>query len=102
MFDPSAGSWVARAPMPTGRRTMVVGNLNGRALVMGGEITQQGDSFTANEEYNPATDSWRPLTPMLTGRHGAVAGTINGVVYVVGGGPIGGGTFTNVNEAFSF
>jgi glucose/arabinose dehydrogenase/N-acetylneuraminic acid mutarotase len=102
MYDPSVGSWVARASMLTGRRTMVVGNINGRAQVMGGEITQQGDSFKVNEEYDPATDSWRALTPMLTGRHGAVAGTINGVTYVVGGGPVGGGTFTNVNEAFSF
>jgi N-acetylneuraminic acid mutarotase len=102
MYDPSVGSWVARAPMLTGRRTMVVGNINGRAQVMGGEITQQGDSFKVNEEYDPVTDSWRTLSPMLTGRHGAVAGTINGVTYVVGGGPVGGGTFTNVNEAFSF
>jgi N-acetylneuraminic acid mutarotase len=102
MYDPGVGSWVSRAPMLTGRRTMVVGNLNGRAQVMGGEITQQGDSFTVNEEYDPVANSWRTLTPMTTGRHGAVAGTINGVVYVVGGGPIGGGSFTNVNEAFSF
>ncbi|HEX6206906.1 MAG TPA: kelch repeat-containing protein, partial [Actinomycetota bacterium] len=31
MYDPGTGTWVSKAPMPTGRRTMVVGTLNGRA-----------------------------------------------------------------------
>lgn len=102
MYDPATNNWTARASMPTGRRTMVVGTLNGRAQVMGGERTNTGGTFVQNEEYDPATDSWRTLTPMLTSRHGAVAGTINGVVYVAGGGPNGGTSFTDANEAFSF
>ena len=28
MFDPATNLWMARAPMPTGRRTMAVGTLN--------------------------------------------------------------------------
>jgi N-acetylneuraminic acid mutarotase/glucose/arabinose dehydrogenase len=102
MYDPATNTWSLKAPMPTGRRTMVVGTLNGHAQVMGGEKTSSGGSFEQNEEYDPATDSWRILTPMLTPRHGAVAGTINGVIYVAGGGPTGGAAFTQVNEAFSF
>ena len=102
MYDPATDTWTARAPMPTGRRTMVVGTLNGRAQVMGGEKTSSGGTFPQNEEYDPITNSWRTLTLMLTPRHGAAAGTINGVVYVAGGGPIGGSSFTDVVEAFSF
>jgi N-acetylneuraminic acid mutarotase len=100
-YNPATDTWVARAPMPTGRRTMVVGTVAGRAQVMGGEKTSAGDTFAANEEYDPLADSWTRLTPMPTPRHGPVGGTISGVVYVVGGGPKGGPSFSNVNEAFT-
>jgi N-acetylneuraminic acid mutarotase/glucose/arabinose dehydrogenase len=103
MFDPAVGAWSARAPMPTGRRTMAVGRIGGKVQLMGGEASGVGSGvFDANEEYDPATDTWRSLTPMKTPRHGAAAGTINGVVYVAGGGSAAGSSFTDINEAFSF
>jgi N-acetylneuraminic acid mutarotase len=102
MYDPGTKQWTARAPMPTGRRVVAVGTLNGCAQVMGGERKPSGGTFAETEEYNPVTNDWRTLAPMPTPRHGAVAGTINGVVYVAGGGPSGGSTFTPVNEAFRF
>jgi large repetitive protein len=101
MYDPTIGTWVERTPMPTGRRTVVVGTIGGRAQVMGGEGGGAA-AFAQNEEYDPVTNSWRTLQPMLTGRHGAVAGTIAGTVYVAGGGPQSGSSFTDVLEAFSF
>jgi large repetitive protein len=103
MYDPTANTWTARAAMPTGRRTMAVGLLNGRAQLMGGERSGTTDgTFPQNEEYNPLTNSWSTLTSMPTPRHGTAYGTIDGVVYVTGGGPKTGTSFTNVNEAFSF
>lgn len=102
MFDPATGTWTPRAAMPTGRRTMVVGTLNGRAQVMGGEAAPDGSAFNQNEEYDPIANAWTTLRSLPTPRHGAVAGTINGVVYVVAGGPTAGTAFTAVNEAFSF
>lgn len=102
MFDPGIGTWGARSTMPTGRRTMVVGTLNGRAQVMGGEKTPNGGTFEQNEEYDPTTDSWRILEPMPTPRHGAVAGVLGGSLYVTGGGAQGGSSFTNVTEVFGF
>jgi N-acetylneuraminic acid mutarotase len=102
MYDPATDTWTGRASMPTGRRTMAVGTLNGRAQLIGGERTPEGGVFAQNEEYDPATDTWRPLASMLTPRHGAASATIGGVVYVAGGGPAGGLSLTNVNEAFLF
>jgi len=102
MFDLASGVWTARAPMPTGRRTMVVGLLNGRAQVIGGEITAGGGSFATNEQYDPVSNTWQSLAPLPTPRHGAVAGTIGTKIYVVGGGPSGGTSFTDVLEVFGF
>jgi N-acetylneuraminic acid mutarotase/glucose/arabinose dehydrogenase len=103
MYDPATNTWTPRTAMPTARRTGVVGTLNGKAQVMGGErSTTASGTFAANEEYDPATDSWRSLASMLTPRHGAVAGTIGGFVYVAGGGPKTGAFYSAVNEAFSF
>ncbi|TDT39491.1 glucose/arabinose dehydrogenase [Halospina denitrificans] len=103
MYSPSSGTWTAKAPMPTGRRTMVVGTLNGRAQVMGGEDSGTGNGvFPQNEEYNPATDTWRTLTPVPTPKHGAAFGTIADRVYVFGGGDTRGTVFTNNLEAFKF
>jgi len=102
MYDPATKNWTARKPMPTGRRVMSVGTLNGCAQVMGGERTPSGGTFAQTEEYNAVEDDWRTLAPMRVARHGAVAGTIGGVVYVAGGGPSGGSTFTAVNDSFRF
>jgi N-acetylneuraminic acid mutarotase len=102
-YDPTTNTWTARAAMPTGRRTMAVGLLNGRAQLMGGEKSSTtAGTFPQNEEYNPLTNSWSTLAPMPTPRHGTAYGTINGVVYVAGGGPQTGSSYTTVNEAFSF
>lgn len=101
-LDPGTGTWTARSAMPTGRRTMVVAMIGGRALVMGGEVASDGSAFYQNEEYNPVTDTWRTLYPMKTGRHGAAAGVVDGVVYVIGGGATGGRFFSSLNQAFRF
>ena len=101
IFEPGVG-WSVGTPMPTGRRTMNVVVVNGEAIVMGGEKTDVGGSFIANEGYDPATNSWRLLTNMPTGRHGAVAGLVDDVVIVAGGGPTGGTSYTDDVDAFHF
>lgn len=91
------GSWESRRSMPTGRRTMAVGTLNGRAQLVGGEQP----TVSVNEEYDPKTNTWRTLTAVPTGRHGSAFGTINGVLYVAGG-AVTKNADSDANEAFKF
>jgi N-acetylneuraminic acid mutarotase/glucose/arabinose dehydrogenase len=101
IYDPLTNQWTFGASMPTGRRTMSVGNLNGKFQVVGGEKQLDGSTFNQNEEYNPLTNTWRSLPTVPTGVHGAAFGTINNVLYMAGGGPIGGFATTDVVQAFT-
>ena len=96
------GTGVAKASMPTGRRALGVAVLDGRALVMGGEVAPDGTAFAANEEYDPLTDTWRQLAPMKTPRHGIAGAAIGDTVYAAGGGPTGGFAVSSIHEAFRF
>ncbi|MEO1559134.1 MAG: kelch repeat-containing protein, partial [Cyanobacteria bacterium J06632_19] len=102
IYDPLANEWTFGMPMPTGRRAMGVGTLNGKIQVIGGEKAADGSTFDMNEEYNPFTGSWRSLPSVPTGRHGAAFGTIDDVIYIAAGGPTGGSAFTDAVEAFTF
>lgn len=104
MLAPAASQWAGKAPMPTGRRAMAVGTLNGRAQVMGGELNSGASSgvFKQNQEYDPVQNTWRSLTDLPTPRHGAAAATINGAIYLFGGGTSSGASYTNKLEAMRF
>jgi N-acetylneuraminic acid mutarotase len=101
IYDPATDTWSPGAPMPTGRRAMIVGKISGRAQVMGGE-NNGGQAFPQNEEYNPVTNTWRTITTMQTPRHGMAAGTINGKVYTAGGGVVAGSSFSDVVDSFRY
>jgi N-acetylneuraminic acid mutarotase len=88
--------------MPTGRRTTTTVVYDGRAIVMGGEKTDDGGTFVATEAYDPVSDSWQLLTNMPVGRHGAVAGLLGNMIIVGGGGTIGGTDFTSDLDGFFF
>jgi N-acetylneuraminic acid mutarotase/glucose/arabinose dehydrogenase len=102
IYDPLTGQWSTGAPMPTGRRTMIVGTIDQKLQVVGGEAGAGNTAFNQNEEYNPLTDSWRSLPAITTPRHGAAFGTINNVLYAAGGGIVAGSSFSNVTEGFTF
>ncbi|MCA9979913.1 MAG: tandem-95 repeat protein [Anaerolineales bacterium] len=101
-YDPLTDTWTNAAPMPTGRRTMNVAVLNGQAIVIGGEATDDSQAFRAVEGYDPVTDSWRLLTNMPAARQGAIGGAIDGVIYIAAGGTTAGSSFTAAVNAFDF
>ena len=85
VFDPAAGSWTARAPMPTVF-------FSGAAASLGGHIYLAGGSLTGNvlQRYHPASDSWALMAPMPTSRYGLALVASGGRLYAVGGsGPTG-------------
>lgn len=104
VYDPATNVWTPISSMPTGRRTMVVGTINGKIQVVGGEYNNADADFIfrVNEEYDPLTDTWSSLPTPPNPRHGAAFTTINDVLYVSGGGLIGGSSFTTLTEMFSF
>lgn len=104
MFNPATNAWAEMTPMPTGRRAMSVGVINGKAQVVGGELNENATSgvFEQNEEYDPITNTWRPLTNVPTPKHGAAAATINNTLYIMGGGSISGSSYTSSMETMKY
>ena len=96
---PASNIWTNKAPMPTARATMAVGEINGIIYVAGG---QEGDAvmLANNEAYDPVADKWTAKARMPTARslRGTNNAVVNGRLYVIGGNPRG--ECTNVNEAY--
>ena len=63
MYAPDTDTWVPRAPMPTGRRSIGDREPRWPGAMMGGERRRASETFPDNEEYEPVTDSWRILAP---------------------------------------
>ncbi len=101
IFDPVTNVWSFGTPMPTGRRTMMVGTIDNKIQVVGGEVGQGNSAFNQNEEYDTITDTWTTLPSIPTARHGAAFGTIDDIFYVAGGGISAGSSFSNSVQAFS-
>jgi N-acetylneuraminic acid mutarotase len=86
-YNPATNAWTARASYPVGlshhnASTLVV---NGRIVVMGGEIGY-GKRTAAVRVYNPATNSWSSTTNLPAARDADIAGYLNGKIYFVAGG----------------
>ena len=70
--------------MPTGRRSLAAGVINGIVYAVGGEA---GGGFTnVVEAYDHKTDTWTTKAPMKAPRQQLGVGVINGILYAVGGG----------------
>ena len=87
--------WEEREPMPTARRNLAAGVIDGVLYVVGGYNSSVTDK---NEAYNPSTNTWSTKANMPTARYGLAAGVIDSVLYVVGGYI---SSATNENEAYN-
>ena len=100
VFDPEAGAWSTRAPMPTTR-----GGNNGLAasgcfFVFGGE--GPAGVFDEMEMYVPTQDRWYRLEPLPTPVHGVTgAAFIDGWIHLPGGGTsTGGSSGSRIHQVF--
>jgi N-acetylneuraminic acid mutarotase len=84
VFDPTAGVWSRKSPIPTPRAAHVSVTVAGKIYCIGG--VQTGDVVVGtNQVYDPASDTWSTLAPMPTPREHLAAAVINGKIFVVGG-----------------
>ena len=99
-YDFAAGEWrTGLAPLPTARGGFAAAVLGTEIFVIGGE--GGGVAHNEVEAYDTVANSWRELAPMPTARHGIQAAVCDGGAYVAAGGKTqGGGSPTNVHEAF--
>jgi N-acetylneuraminic acid mutarotase len=84
-----SGTWTTKAPMPTPRSHLGVGEVNGILYAVGGFKARPDpsiDPFVATvEAYDPLTDTWMIKTFMPTPRADLGVGVANGILYAVGG-----------------
>ena len=85
LYPGTGGVWVAKASLPTPRKHLAVGSINGVLYAVGG-ATGAGTPLTKVEAFNPGTNSWNTRASLPAPRwrtNGAV--TINNVLYLPGG-----------------
>lgn len=92
-FDPAAGAWTEKAPMPTARSSGAVAVIDGKIYVAGGR-PPRGHDFAV---YDPAADTWTVLPDLPTQRNHLAAAAVDGKVYVIGG-RFGGGVGSEMTD----
>ncbi len=85
-YHPATDSWVALAPLLTGRGHTTAVAANGKLYVLGGCGDNSCSSVVKTvEEYDPTTDAWTTKAPMPTARRDFGAGAVSGKIYAVSG-----------------
>lgn len=86
-FDPSAGTWKARAPLPRPVHHAHAAVVGGKIYVAGALEGAAFKAIGATLEYDPTGDAWTPRASMPAGteRGGGGAAALGGRIYVVGG-----------------
>jgi N-acetylneuraminic acid mutarotase len=102
-FDPAAGTYEARAPMPERLNHQGMGVHDGRIYVAGGsgDLLFGADARRELFEYDPAADTWTELAGMPTPRLAPGAGVIDDRLYIAGG-MSDNGRLMNTLEAYDF
>lgn len=81
--------WSARAPLPTVRRDIGAGVINGLIHTAVGGLTD-GTYYSTLEVYNPSTNQWTTKSPVSAPYAFPASGVINGLLHLASGfGPPG-------------
>ena len=91
-FDPAAGTFTARAPLPVGLGGPGFGIVAGHFYVAGGRNLTCSTACSATYDYNIATDTWATRANMPQPTNVPGSGVAAGRVYTFGqGNPFGPG-----------
>ena len=84
VYDPSAGTWSAIAPLPEPLGHSAAGFIGGTLYVAGG-WGWQGVPSSDVWAYNAGTNSWSQVASLPTGVANAGSAVVGGKLYVIGG-----------------
>jgi N-acetylneuraminic acid mutarotase len=102
-FDPVAGTYTEKTPIPVPRGGLAGAVLGGRLFVFGGEGADNSlGVFDDINAYDAATDSWQTFPPLIVPRHGFGAATLGDRIYLPGGAIHQGGAATDAVTTFYF
>ena len=107
VYDFANGTWSTLPSdqnLPTPRAAAAVANLNGKLVVIGGEVNKEvvygkltTDALAITEQYDPTTQTWTRLPDLNHKRHGTQAIVSGNGVFVLAGSPkLGGGNQKNM------
>ncbi|WP_373519360.1 PKD domain-containing protein [Pricia sp.] len=95
VYDFANGTWSTLPTdqnLPTPRAAAAVANLNGKLLVIGGEVNEEivdgnltTDALAITEQYDPVTQTWKRLPNLNHKRHGTQAIVSGNGVFVLAG-----------------
>jgi len=83
-YDSVRDRWTLKASMPTARRDLATGVVDGLIYAVGGRVDPWGFTDVV-EVYDPRTDTWQKRAPLPQGRVFLGAATVAGKLYAVGG-----------------
>jgi len=86
-FDPAAGTWTTKAPMPTPRTHLATAVLGNKIFTIGGSTTCCPIDAPSSvvEVYDPASNTWSTVASLATARIQSAATVVGGRIYVAGG-----------------
>ncbi|KAF2667248.1 galactose oxidase [Microthyrium microscopicum] len=99
----SAKKWVEMAPLPTARGGVAAAATGGKIYVFGGEGNPNSKNGTYPDVgiFDIAQNRSEVGTPMEYPRHGFGAAAVGDIIYLPGGGQkLGGGGFSDINDAY--
>jgi len=83
VYDPSANTWSAAAPLPAPRGGHAAVVLDGKIHVLGGGNSQS--TLADHSVYDPSSDTWSDAAPLPRSEGSVAAVVFRGKLYAIGG-----------------